>query len=265
MEHSGTGVAGSTPFSGDGRHFGYVAAPATNKFVAVVDGKQFGTTYDHIEGPWLFLSQDGGHVADSAKRGDHVFIVVHGVDGPNYDGIHDFAFSPDGHHYAFAARANGKCFVVREGVEEAGYTWAGKQTVAEGLDTRLIDIGIAGGNFDPGSARVSRGRLAYSADGKRLAYGVFDEGKWRIAVDHRVIGLRFDDVGNPVFSPDGKHVAFMALRQGRWHLMLDERENGPDYDAYPSNAEVVFDGNTSLHTLGKRKTQFYILTVSGFL
>lgn len=64
--------------------------------------------------------------------------------------------------------------------------------------------------------------LALSPDGRRVAYGVIINEKWRMVIDGRE-GAIYDSVGPAVFSPDSRHIAFEAKIGERWHIVVDDK------------------------------------------
>jgi hypothetical protein len=50
------------------------------------------------------------------------FLVVDGKKGPDYDALGYFGFSQDGKHIAYTARKGGKFVVVVDGIERGEYT-----------------------------------------------------------------------------------------------------------------------------------------------
>jgi len=75
---------------------------------------------------------------------------------------------------------------------------------------------------------IGLGALAFSADGKRLAYAARRGGQWRVVVDGRE-GAAYAGIGELVFSDDGGRVAYAAERGGSWFIVADDVE-GPPFD-----------------------------------
>jgi hypothetical protein len=67
--------------------------------------------------------------------------------------------------------------------------------------------------------------VAFSPDGKRIAYAVRAEGGMQLVLDGKA-GERFELVGEPIFSRDGRHLVYRAQVGGRYHLVIDDRK-GP--------------------------------------
>lgn len=180
-------------FSPDGKCLAYVVRKGHrhSSSLAVVDGEA-GAEYSEVLRP--VFSPDSRRVAYAAKIGKKWSVVVDGQAGPAYDELriapYPLPFSPDSKHLAYAAKRSGKWVVVVDGQEGAEYR----------------DIG----------------GVVFSADGKRVAYPVFDRG-WSVMADGQV-GPKFESILNPGFSPDGSHVAYVAERRGVdkiWTLVVD--------------------------------------------
>ena len=253
------GLSGSNFFSPDGKHFGYIAQVGEKKLCAVLDGKA-GKPYDFIEGSCLIFSDDGKHAAFCAQNGKKCFMVVDGVNGKEYDNILDFAFSPDGQHYAFAAQLDQEKMIVVDGREGPKHQWVGKDLLFGTMENRLLETDFQV-DKDYRFGELFKGKITYSPDGRRLAYGVNDDNnKWYMVVEESK-SSPWDDIGNPAFSPNSRHMAYMALQGKKWRLIVDGKEKGPAYDAFPADANVIFDSDTSLHTIAARDGKFYRLEV----
>ena len=86
--------------------------------------------------------------------------------------------------------------------------------VGKGDEVEVVHNGRAG---KPCAAVNS---IALSPDGKRIAYGALEGGKWRVVVDGRE-GAPFSAVRQVAFSPDGSHVAYQAMDGDLWKLVVD--------------------------------------------
>ena len=111
----------STPFfSPDSKHLAYIGVVSqkqTNNKVLILDGKQVGNRYKHIEPPLVF-SPDSSKIAYRAKDKDNKWLVV--VNGKEYpqqwDAVDLPVFSPDSRHIAYRAQKNGLYTIVKDGI-----------------------------------------------------------------------------------------------------------------------------------------------------
>ena len=85
------------------------------------------------------------------------------------------------------------------------------------------------------------GNLAFSPDGKRLAYAAEErDGKWRLSLDgseqkpYATIAA-----GTLRFSPDGKYVAYAAKAGEKWMIVVNNHEGKP----YDGVSDMVFSPN----------------------
>ena len=90
-----------------------------------------------------------------------------------------------------------------------------------------------------GPAMTDRRLVAvFSPDGKRVAYGRKQGGKWLVVVDGKP-GPAYDGIGRGtlIFSPDSKHVAYGAQQGDKWLVVVDGKP-GPTYDGIPNGSPV---------------------------
>jgi hypothetical protein len=80
--------------------------------------------------------------------------------------------------------------------------------------------------------------LTFSPDGRRVAYVVPQQPKWRVFVDGLEPRGAYHRVLEPLFSPDSRHVAYTAALGARWRVVIDGME-GTVYDAVSG---LRFDG-----------------------
>jgi len=102
--------------------------------------------------------------------------------------------SANGESTAYAVTRDGKMRVIHDGKEEPEYDLAG-----------------------------AWGHIAFSPDGKRLAY-IAKRGENGFIVCDGVEGPAYDGVYNPEFSPDGKRLAYIARRAKEYFVVCDARE-----------------------------------------
>jgi hypothetical protein len=103
-------------------------------------------SYSGIDG--LVFSPDGCHFAFAVELPDRNFVVVDGKEGPPFDRVVTPVFSPDGRSVAYRARKDGQRFVV----------------VADGNGQTMRQL----------SPHEQVFPVRFTADGKKLAYGVKD-------------------------------------------------------------------------------------------
>jgi Tol biopolymer transport system component len=158
----------------------------------VVDGEA-GDRYDGIERTVLW-SPDGRSVACVATQGKQKLVVRDGKAGPAYKGVANLVYSPDGGRFAYAAQKDdGRWVAVVDDAEGAA---------CDGLD------------HDDGEV------IAFSADGRHVAYRAADQGR-HVLVSDGVRSAPYDRVTRPVASADGAHTAFVATQGGRQVLVTD--------------------------------------------
>ena len=255
-------------FSPDGKHFAYVGKKGGNIFPRPATlkeeldaglhptGKEFvvmdgvaGSVYPNIEGlkgeargPYVLLSEQGGHYAYVGDNGDGWDLVCDGkvvgatepecgfcfskdgrrfaavlgdslaesavlLDGQklgHYDVIDDLAFSDDGKHFAFAV-----------GTIKPGTL---------GGTTSLVVDGVQGPpvvEHDSHNEESEISQMTFSPDGKRIAFDqesrTFANGRsfesHHVSLDG-VEGHGYGTVDHLTFSPDGTRLAYVAIK--RW-------------------------------------------------
>ncbi len=87
-------------FSGDSRHFGFVATRGRQRFV-VHDGDEWNCDWSDPE--TFAVSHDGSRWACVAQKPPYSVVVENGKEGTPYLGIFKPAFSADGRHLAYRA------------------------------------------------------------------------------------------------------------------------------------------------------------------
>jgi hypothetical protein len=121
-------------------------------------------------------------------------VWIDGRPGCDYRAVTDLQFSPEGSHWACIAGGSGYCPVVVDGRTQHSFAWSED--------------------------------VAFSADGKRLAYiGISPDGRYSLVVDGRTV-WQGDKAASPAFSTNGRHaLAVVWLRDGQ-HAWRDG-ELGP--------------------------------------
>ena len=258
--------ASAVALSADGGHVAHVARRG-EKYCVVVDGKPAQGNYDDIRD--LRLSDDGKRYACRVKAGKKWQVVVNGKPGRVYADISDVALSRDG-RVAFAAKkGDGACVAVvdgREGktcrrVTQVAFSPDGKQVVHN-----AIVGGLGGGGWcvmrdgqkvGPGHEMVYLSGLAFSADGKRIAYSA-KRLERQVAVIDGQTGKMYDWVLAIAFSADGKHVAYRAEDGDRHRIVLDSVEQESyDYVSRPVFTTPVFTRPSQLVYLAAKGGAIY--------
>jgi len=214
-------------FSGDSRSFAYAARRGT-KWVFVRDGHE-GPPYDeiglypesadediytakeknlefvvfhgkkglhYVEVGWPRVSPNGGKIAYEAKKGIRSVVVLSEREGKEYDLVGRPVFSADGKHIAYDA-VEGQSFLMV-------------------LDDKELRDFIAMPN------------AVFSPKGNRLAYGAVTQGARKsFVVEEGRKGKEYDKVGLLAWSPDGRHLAYAASEGDKAFLVVDGREGKP--------------------------------------
>lgn len=153
--------------------------------------------------------------------------------GP-YDLVRGFEFSPDTSRYAFAMRRDGKTFLVVDGERGPAY---------DPLDDD--DFGCA--------ART----LAFSPDGRDVAYWARLHGSWRVFLD-RKSGPRFHWFrGGRVFSPDSQRLACAGKLGERWQAVVDHQPGATYLDI--REIEFTCDSRHCVYTAQKQNGKWVVV------
>jgi hypothetical protein len=114
----------------------------------------------------------------------------------------------------------------------------------------------------PQPACDNLGPLAFSPDGKRVAYAAVHKDSqketWQVVANGKP-GNSFDAIGHQtlLFSPDGRHLAYAAQTGAEWCVVLDGK-SGPPYDGI---GQVKFSPNSQLLAyVAKRKSTEAVLS-----
>ena len=201
----------------------------------------------------LQFSLKANRVAYAVKSGEKYFMVIDGVAGKEYDGLHmpNSIFSPDGKTAVYGAWQKGKAFIVVNGQEGQPYWnislityspdgkkiayWAAKGEDKAKLKGAVVLNGKEGSVFDwigestPGPIGHSVRKYApvFSPDSLRLAYIAVNGEKELVVVDSQN-GQSYEAISSsPIFSPDSKKVAFIARKNGKWLVVVDGNEGKP--------------------------------------
>lgn len=231
-------------FSPDSSRVAY-AGWIAGKQVLLVDGVPW-PAYGSVDGGSLQFSPDSKHVAYRASLQGKLCAVVDGVAGPPFDCMSMCrcpVFSRDSKHVAYKAAAvkGGSWCAVVDGVAgppfpnifgEVEFGADGKMAYAGGQvpdGMYLVVDGVAGDKL------YSVGPIAFSPDGKRLAYpaALYGDGRGLMVDGAFVSATSFDPPywgtadHPPIFSPDGKHVALVFRKDPKCVVTLDASASPP--------------------------------------
>jgi len=157
--------------------------------------------YDSIDPHSLSFNSDGRHLAYQARRGEKVFVVLDGKEGPPFEKIDGPIFSPKGSHYGYVAWGKDHARVIVDSEKGPEFFWAGD--------------------------------LVFSPNGKRFAYLVREGGRMTVILN-QTQRFSFDVVmeGTLMFSSDSRHWACLAgsVNTGLLHLYLDGMKQDRSFD-----------------------------------
>ncbi len=218
-------------FSPDSQHVVYVASPAENQAVVVLDEKEQ-KQYRRVVAESIRYSPDSKRLAYIASHNDpqgkeQMFFVIDGQETTPYDALNrdSFIFSPDSKRTSFQCVKNKKAIVVIDGLEGKDYD-----------DVRLAQ-------FSPDSKK-----MAYIALRDRRVYAVTDNAE----------GRGYDGIANLVFSSDGK-MAFVAAKAQKQCVVVNGIEAKSDYEAIvPDNLTFSSDGKHLAYEAKRDKPMFVV-------
>lgn len=252
-----TGIA-----SPDRRHLVNVYRDSKGDFL-VVDGKREKAYYEAIDCCQIVWSHDSRRVAFVAKKGNQVFVVADGKEGPRYDKVFGLTFSPDSKHVLYAGRVNEKSRIVIDGKEGKAY-----DRVTEPLPSpdskRIAFVGISitksgdkarvvvDGKEGPLYEGIIADSLRFSPDSRHVAYAASVRAEpmvylgspsyrpvaFQKAPQVKVLavldgreGKRYDNIfaGSLSFSPDSQRLVYSARSSSADFVVLDGKEGEPYY------------------------------------
>jgi hypothetical protein len=169
-----------------------------------------------------------------ARESSHVFISYEGQKGRAYDRIdwRSVSISSDGSKIAYVAAQKGRLRVAVNSTEGKAYDGIGLPFF--GSDGRtIIYPAFEGERFGPAKWFVVTGTqegrkydcdylgwVKQSANGAKLAYAVYDDGK-AFVVENERAGTKYDDVGWLEFIPNSARLVHTAKAHGRYFVVRD--------------------------------------------
>lgn len=191
------------------------AAKSGEKYLMVIDGVA-GKEYDGLHMPKSIFSSDEKTAIYGAWRDKKIFIVVNGQEGKPYARISLITYSPDGKKIAY---------------------WAATGEKEDNLKGMVVIDGKEGPTFDwigestpgPIGHSVKKYVPVFSPNSSRLAYVALSGNQELVVVDGKE-WARYDEIASfPIFSPDSKKVAYLARKGGQWLVVVDGIE-GKKYE-----------------------------------
>lgn len=241
-----------------GRGFAYIARVKDG--VHVVHNKKTGTNYKEVDSSTLTVSPDGQRVAYCAKATDKWLVVVDGKEYGPFDDKGPPVFSPDSKHVAFEAQLGASWHVFVDGAKSEGVASYYDKPLFSPDSTRLIrrentpeetsyrmvfsDLSFK----EPITVSLSSLANTVSEDFSRIAVADRTEGKYQVKLfttaqpDKPVLGAVYDDVRGLAFSKDAQHLAYVAKRGKNSYLVLDDREEAIPEGLYPWPPVIRPDG-----------------------
>jgi hypothetical protein len=213
-------------FSPDGKHLSFVVY--RKEPVLFLDEERF----DRCDGVLRPVYDSVGKSLGYALRYKDVWRVTvrrpaGTIQFETTDSVSDLMLSPSGEHFAcLRTRPLGGTVVI--------------------LDTVPV------GEYE----RV--GGLAFSPDGRHLAYAAGEGNWWRVVFKGVSSGL-YDSVSHLVVSPSGGHWACWTGKEGKWRCVVDGIK-GKTYDEALSR--IVFDNEHQLQYIARRRNTYYRVNVS---
>ena len=199
-------------FSPDSKNIAYAGINQNNSHILVKNNKKVASYSKIID---IQFSPDSQHLAAICQDENMWMVVKDGEKGKPYQRVNNLIFSPDAEHLAYTAQKNGEIIVVKDQKE-----------------------------FDDGKGAINP---IFSPDGSRFAYLAIDgDEKCRYIIDGKK-GMVIGRPGRLIFSGDSTRVAYGAWIGGKWHLISDGHK-GPAFEKIlffsfsPFTSDLVYGG-----------------------
>jgi hypothetical protein len=217
-------------YSRDGKRLAYMGKKE-KKWIAVVDGKEFGPEIDDFWGSLWGFTHDGTRFFAAGENKGDWFYVLDGQAGPSFGVISPIHFSSDGQHYTYGG-ASAKLglkkqkttgSIVVDGQTATSYEGKGMSgALAQGFGRYTETLASGVRDFSPDFHGVSS--PWFNAEGKLVYAARRDKGDVAVFVGSDA-GPGFDEILSFVaFSDDSKHFAYVARREKEF---VEVRDNAP--------------------------------------
>lgn len=211
--------------SPDGRRWACIALE-NGVWRVLVDGE---LSYDgggRPIGPFAW-SADSRRLACEVREDGRSFVLLDGRCGRYFDSINELLFSPDGIQLAFRARDDGREVMVLNDKPGPGY-WRmdapvfSKDGVLAYAASPFVEPTLVVGEERRRLDGEYAQQLAFSPDGRRLAFLLYAGGEAVLEVDGLRRPVAGSVVGSPYFSPDGSELAYVSVSGQDWRVVRDE-------------------------------------------
>jgi hypothetical protein len=218
---------GAVLLSPDGGRLAYAGTRGGGWHV-VVDGDA-GPAFDDLLAGSLAFSADGGRIAYAGVRGELAHPVIDGRVGPGYPALAALGFDDAGGRVAYLVRGefgdrlmiDGNVVTEHSAIAEYALGAGGRFAVVadDGAGWFVAIDGV------PGPTHVQVRALAFSADGRHVAYVAGDGTHERVVLDGRG-GRPFARIGELVLAAGGRH-SYTAEIEGLGVVVADDETYGP--------------------------------------
>jgi Tol biopolymer transport system component len=266
--------AGQLAFAPVGGRFAYNAELDKNQWVVVIDGKPTDVVEDLSSRPTF--SADGKRLAYSVARGQELFVVVDGVEGPAYErmskkGKRSIVFSEDAQDYAYVGKQGEDRVVVVNGEEVARHKSLFQRTMRflPGSTDMIYVVNnpqtsylVFRGQQSQPYTRLIEDTDLVSPDGKRAAFAVRD-GRQQFFVVDGVEGDRYAYLypGLFGFTPDSRDFVYLGRRGKENRPVVHGWGRGPAYDEIPSGSKLMFTDEGTARFIGRRNNEYFLVEV----
>jgi Tol biopolymer transport system component len=177
----------------------------------------------------LTLSPDGKRVAYIVKKDKRWVVSVNGQTGAEYDNVlpGSLQFSPDSKSLMYSVLQGGRWSRVVVDGQSGVRVDTNRGNLTSGTTSKhVVHIDQMGKRFSvvvDGKASAECDDFfgpVFSPDGKRVAFGVRQNGLWSVVLDGNS-GAEYGAISSLVFSPDSKRVAYAAGTRKSWVIIVD--------------------------------------------